>query len=279
MMNQVPQKFIDDLCESMGVGFDTTEITKQAAELRSATLGKFTKAPAAGNAKGEKVTADGETGPEGGHHQDNSQAAQSATGEGSGQDDGVEDSGGSPDGAQVDGSQGKGSPELPDITVDYKEGEQLGHGIKDHVELSDRLDVIEETLGSLCEVVKGALRGNEKPSPEKVETDKDVFLYCESTGDKYHLAEDDKFDFGLEYYDENDINLVPYYFSKNEDGSVNILGEVGKKKSKKTPDPMKAIDDENFMAMKEPGKAEASNTVNKGGIDDWKPVKISTKKK
>lgn len=216
-MKEVPQSFVNSILENVGVGFDTSENDKQAAELRSATQGKHTAAPAAGNPDGETAKLPGE--------QNNSSAAQSATGEGSGQDEGVEDSGGSPDGANPDGSQGKGSPELPDVNVDYKEGEKMGHAISDSVKnINDRLKVIEEALSVIIEERKD-IKLQESVKAEELPSGK-VLLYCESTGEKVFI---NNYQPEMEYFDANDNPLIAYDYEKDDSGNVSIIGEAMKK--------------------------------------------------
>ena len=258
-MKEVPQDYVNSILEN--VGFDTSETDKQAAELRSATQGKHTAAPAAGNPDGEtaKLPSD----------QNNSNAAQSATGEGSGQDEGVEDSGGSPDGAQVDASQGKGSPELPDVTVDYKEGEKVGHAISDSVQnLSDRLKVIEEALSVI--ITERQEQKLQEGSKVEVEENSNVLLYCEATGEKHFI---DNYQPEMEYFDGDDNPLTAYNYEKDEEGNVSIIGEAMKKtvvsrdrggsptagghKDGKAPGDFENLDYEN--PLQQPTKAEGAS--------------------
>jgi len=261
-MKEVPQQFVNSILEGVGIGFDCSENDKQAAELRSATLGKFTEAPGAGNPNGETGKLPTE--------QDNSKSAQSATGEGSGQDQSEE----MPAGEEMnDGdvtAQGKGSPELPDVTVDYKEGEKMGHAVADSVKnINSRLKVIEEALQVLLAEKKDNIVEN---TTKEEMTTSNVLLYNETTGEKIFL--DEEYQPEMEYFDNYDNALIAYSYEKNNDGSIQIIGEAMKRtvvtkdrggspatpgthKDAKAPGDFENLDYEG--KIKEPGHSEGAS--------------------
>jgi len=141
LQNALKESAIDAGLIDENLGFDTTEVDRQASELKAATQGKSSEAPSGGDAKSPKVT-------------DNQDNATSVSKAGPGNDtfshEAEQDSDGSSDGADPC-TGGKGSPELPDVTVDYKKGEK-----EKTLELSHRIESLEGAVRTLIEALNEA---------------------------------------------------------------------------------------------------------------------------
>ena len=97
-MKEVPQDFINAILEENNIGFNTSEVDSQYSKLKSATGGKHTAAPKGGNASEPTVPGEQECASK------------------------AEDAGPSNDtfSHEAEKVSHEGSPETPDVTVDYK---------------------------------------------------------------------------------------------------------------------------------------------------------------
>jgi len=188
-MKDVPNEFVNNLMENMymgygnnNLGFDPSENAKQSKELKSATPGKFTDAPAAGDAKSPKVTG----------NQENAGAASKASSYSKAES--VSDPGSSPASNVGIPSNIANKWSMPKTLSDSKMVTTDNTSLNER-DLQERVETLEDALSTILEALrrqvenaalKEARRGK-KGSPKRIFQDKD----SASRGEKAQKHADD----------------------------------------------------------------------------------------
>lgn len=151
-MKEVPNIFIQELAKDLGLGFDTSYLEKKATELKSATAGKFTPAPPAGNAQEPKVTG----------NQENAAAASNAASYHKA--DAVYDDGPSSPAANTGLPSNIGNKWRPPTTLTDSRLVDTPETNLNEDPLHDRIDKLEEALATIVEAMRRQLEEAKKPS-------------------------------------------------------------------------------------------------------------------
>ena len=159
-MKEVSNEFVSSINENIfkgygtqsNLGFNPAENEKQSRELASATQGKFTAAPAAGNAQEPKVTGNQEN------------AAAAATAASFHKADAVYDDGPSSPAANTGLPSNIGNRWSPPKTLSDSKLVDTPETNLNENPLQERIDKLEEALATIVEAMRRQLEEAKKPS-------------------------------------------------------------------------------------------------------------------